>query len=125
MLIGLVLIVIPTDAHFHFSFIYQRSNQQLVLTVTTPPLGNDSFAMDHAPAQGFEGASVVVAHRKSCANGNANQLWRFDSISGFIEAIAADTMNKGTPFKPWQFEGDISDNNKVYPNTVFFFFLSL
>jgi len=75
-------------------FIYQRSNRQLVLTVTTPPLGNDSFAMDCAPAQGFEGAAVVVAHRKSCANGNANQLWRFDSISGLIEAMAADTINK-------------------------------
>lgn len=96
--IGLVLIVILT--HFYFSFIYQRSNRQLVLAVTTPPLGNDSFAMDCAPAQGFEGAAVVVAHRKSCANGNANQLWRFDSISGLIEAMAADTINKGTPSKP-------------------------
>ena len=100
VLIGLVLIVILSDVHFYFSFIYQRSNRQLVLTVTTPPLGNDSFAMDCAPAQGFEGAAVVVAHRKSCANGNANQLWRFDSISGLIEAMAADTINKGTPFKP-------------------------
>ncbi|CAH3148243.1 unnamed protein product [Porites evermanni] len=75
-------------------FIYQRSNQQLVLTVTTPPLGSDPFNLDYTPAQGFEGAAVIVAHRKSCANGNANQLWRFDPITGFIEAIAADTTNK-------------------------------
>ena len=77
------------------SFIYQRSNQQLVLTVTTPPLGSDPFNLDYTPAQGFEGAAVIVAHRKSCANGNANQLWRFDPITGFIEAMAADTTNKG------------------------------
>lgn len=77
------------------SFIYQRSNQQLVLTVTTPPLGSDPFNHDYTPAQGFEGAAVIVAHRKSCANGNANQLWRFDPITGFIEAMAADTTNKG------------------------------
>lgn len=77
------------------SFIYQRSNQQLVLTVTTPPLGSDPFNLDYTPAQGFEGAAVIVAHRKSCANGNANQLWRFDPITGFIEAIAADTTNIG------------------------------
>lgn len=77
------------------SFIYQRSNQQLVLTVTTPPLGSDPFNLDYTPAQGFEGAAVIVAHRKSCANGNANQLWRFDPITGFIDAMAADTTNKG------------------------------
>ena len=77
------------------SFIYQRSNQQLVLTVTTPPLGSDPFNLDYTPTQGFEGAAVIVAHRKSCANGNANQLWRFDPITGFIEAMAADTTNKG------------------------------
>lgn len=75
-------------------FIYQRSNQQLVLTVITPPLGNDSFSLDYSPAQSFEGAVVIVAHRKSSVNGNANQLWRFDPITGFIEAIAADTVNK-------------------------------
>lgn len=76
-------------------FIYQRSNQQLVLTVTTPPLGNDPFNLvDNTPAQGYEGASVIVAHRKSCANGNSNQLWRFDPITGFIEAMSADTTNR-------------------------------
>jgi len=78
-----------------FSFIYQRSNQQLVLTVVPPPLGNDPFSLDYTPAHGFEGAAVVVAHRKSCVNGNANQLWRFDPITGFIEAMAADTTNTG------------------------------
>lgn len=77
------------------SFIYQRSNQQLVLTVTTPPLGSDPFNLDYTPAQGFEGAAVIVAHRRSCANGNANQLWRFDPITGFIEAMSAETTNKG------------------------------
>ena len=60
------------------SFIYQRSNQQLVLTVTTPPLGNDPFSLDYTQAQGFEGAAVIVAHRKACANGNSSQLWRYD-----------------------------------------------
>ncbi len=78
-----------------FSFIYQRSNQQLVLTVTTPPLGNDPFSLDYTPAQGFEGAAVIVAHRKACANGNSMQLWRYDPITGFIEAFAADTTNIG------------------------------
>ena len=78
-----------------FSFIYQRSNQQLVLTVVPPPMGNDPFSLDYTPAHGFEGATVVVAHRKSCVNGNANQLWRFDPITGFIEAMVADTTNTG------------------------------
>ena len=90
--------MILTNRHviaLYCSFIYQRSNQQLVLTVTTPPLGGDSFNLDYTPAQGFEGAAVIVAHRKSCANGNANQLWRFDPITGFIEAMSADTTNKG------------------------------
>ena len=79
-----------------FSSIYQRSNQQLVLTVTTPPLANDPFALDYSPEQGFEGAAVIVAHRKGCANGNASQLWRYDPITGFIEAFSADTTNRGT-----------------------------
>ena len=79
----------------YFSFIYQRSNQHLVLTVTTPPLGNDPFSLDYTPAQGFEGAAVIVAHRKACANGNSGQLWRYDPITGFIEAFAADTTNRG------------------------------
>ncbi|KAJ7370984.1 hypothetical protein OS493_028600 [Desmophyllum pertusum] len=74
--------------------IYQRSNQQLVLTVTTPPLGNDPFSVDYTPAQGFEGAAVIVGHRKACANGNSSQLWRYDPITGFIEAFVADTINK-------------------------------
>lgn len=82
----------------YFSFIYQRSNQQLVLTVTTPPLGNDAFSLDYTPAQGFEGAAVLVAHRKACANGNSSQLWRYDPITGFIEAFAADTTNRGMTF---------------------------
>lgn len=80
-------------------FIFQRSNKQLVLTVTAPPLGNDSFSLDYTPAKSFEGAAVVVAHRKSCANGNANQLWRYDPITGLIEALAADTTNRGTTYK--------------------------
>jgi len=80
------------------SFIYQRSNQQLVLTVITPPLGNDPFSLDYTQAQGFEGAAVIVAHRKTCANGNSNQLWRYDPITGFIEAFAADTTNLGITF---------------------------
>ncbi|XP_020620493.1 uncharacterized protein LOC110058236 [Orbicella faveolata] len=75
-------------------FIYQRSNQQLVLTVTTPPLGNDPFSLDYTPAQGFEGAAVIVAHRKACANGNSSQLWRYDPITCFIEAFSADTTNR-------------------------------
>ena len=79
-----------------FSSIYQRSNQQLVLTVTTPPLANDPFTLDYSPEQGFEGAAVIVAHRKGCANGNASQLWRYDPITGFIEAFSADTTNRGT-----------------------------
>ena len=79
-----------------FSSIYQRSNPQLVLTVTTPPLGNDPFNLDYSPAQGFEGAAVIVAHRKGCANGNASQLWRYDPITGFVEAFSADTTNRGT-----------------------------
>nr|XP_058965970.1 doublecortin domain-containing protein 1-like [Pocillopora verrucosa] len=74
--------------------IYQRSNQQLVLTVTTPPLANDPFTLDYSPEQGFEGAAVIVAHRKGCANGNASQLWRYDPITGFIEAFSADTTNR-------------------------------
>lgn len=74
--------------------IYQRSNPQLVLTVTTPPLGNDPFNLDYSPAQGFEGAAVIVAHRKGCANGNASQLWRYDPITGFVEAFSADTTNR-------------------------------
>ena len=89
---------ILTNSHIdvnYFSSIYQRSNQQLVLTVTTPPLGNDPFSLDYTPAQGFEGAAVIVGHRKACANGNSSQLWRYDPITGFIEAFAADTINKG------------------------------
>ena len=82
----------------YFSFIYQRSNQQLVLTVTTPPLGNDPFSLDYTPAQGFEGAAVIVAHRKACANGNSSQLWRYDPITCFIEAFSADTTNRGMTF---------------------------
>lgn len=82
----------------YFSFIYQRSNQQLVLTVTTPPLGNDPFSLDYTPAQGFDGAAVLVAHRKACANGNSSHLWRYDPITGFIEAFAADTTNRGMTF---------------------------
>ena len=42
---------------------------------------------------------MAVAHRKSCANGNANQLWRFDPITGFIEAMATDTTNRGTTLR--------------------------
>ena len=93
-----------------FSSIYQRSNQQLVLTVTTPPLANDPFTLDYSPEQGFEGAAVIVAHRKGCANGNASQLWRYDPITGFIEAFSADTTNRGTVNLIW------SNGQQLYLN---------
>ena len=76
-----------------------RSNPQLILTITSPPLGNDPFSSEGFPDGGFDGSAVVVAHRKACANGNAHQLWRYDSMTGFIEAFAADTVNRGEPLK--------------------------
>ncbi|XP_031565530.1 doublecortin domain-containing protein 1-like isoform X2 [Actinia tenebrosa] len=71
-----------------------RSNVQFVLTVTTPPLGNDPFSYDKALDHGYLGSAVIVATRKSCENGNCHQLWSFDRFTGFIEAFASDTANK-------------------------------
>ncbi|EDO37720.1 predicted protein [Nematostella vectensis] len=71
-----------------------RSKPDLVLTVTTPPLGNDPFTRDEALDFGYRGSVIIVANRKSHGNGNAHQLWTYDRATGFIDAFSTDTTNK-------------------------------
>lgn len=80
---------------FFFLFrrtIYLRSNSSLLLTVGDPRLNSGKHAEDNCV--GYEGCAVLVMPRKPF-NGNANQLWSYDSNSCLLFPFATEAVNKG------------------------------
>ncbi|XP_065070876.1 doublecortin domain-containing protein 1-like [Rhopilema esculentum] len=73
-------------------FFHLKSNANLVLTVSTPPLQTDPFSESHI-SSGYDGSPVILARRLDCFNGNSHQMFKLDEMSGLIFAFATDLTN--------------------------------
>ncbi|XP_047134047.1 doublecortin domain-containing protein 1 isoform X2 [Hydra vulgaris] len=67
--------------------IHSKANPQLVMAVCMPVVKNDNYK------NVFKDARLIVTNKKILVNGNSNQLFKIDEISGFMKAFAADQVN--------------------------------
>ncbi|XP_028410798.1 doublecortin domain-containing protein 1-like isoform X3 [Dendronephthya gigantea] len=67
--------------------IHLHHNPNATLTVSDP-----GRARENSGDSAYDGSHVLIMPRR-CCNGNANQLWMYDTHSGFISAFATDSMN--------------------------------